>query len=157
MLKKVVSGGQAGVDLAGLLAAKKAGIETGGWMPKDWLTEDGPKPEYADLFGMVEHQSSYKGRTWANVRDSDGTIRFARNFRSAGEICTLNAIRNYKKPWIDVDLRFSDSVTPEEVVEWIKENKIEILNVAGNRETTAPGICKEVQDFLAKVFELWTK
>jgi hypothetical protein len=33
MLRKVISGGQTGVDLAGLDAAREAGILTGGYCP----------------------------------------------------------------------------------------------------------------------------
>ena len=36
---KIISGGQTGADMGGLLAAKDLGIRTGGWMPKGWLTE----------------------------------------------------------------------------------------------------------------------
>jgi hypothetical protein len=42
---KIVSGGQTGVDRAGLAAAMSFGIATGGWMPKGRLAEDGVVPE----------------------------------------------------------------------------------------------------------------
>ena len=38
---KIVSGAQTGVDLGGLLAAIELGLEWGGWVPKDWRTENG--------------------------------------------------------------------------------------------------------------------
>ena len=49
MIDRVISGGQTGADQAGWRAAKASGIPTGGWMPKGFLTEDGPRPEFAGL------------------------------------------------------------------------------------------------------------
>jgi len=148
MIKKVISGGQTGADEGGLIAAKKAGIETGGWMPPGFMTEKGPKPEFAELYNIKEHErKGYAPRTEANVKDSDGTIRIANNLSSAGERCTLSAIKWYNKPHIDVG-----KATVSEVVEWIKENNIGVLNVAGNRESTAEGINQKTQEFLEQVF-----
>jgi hypothetical protein len=59
MIERVISGGQTGVDQAGLRAARAAGIATGGFAPKGWLieSEDGrhnvPAPWLAE-YGLVE-------------------------------------------------------------------------------------------------------
>ena len=46
-------------------------------MPEGFLTEAGPRPEYAEMFGAVELPGGgYRQRTRANVRDSDVTIWF---------------------------------------------------------------------------------
>jgi len=80
---KVISGGQTGVDQAGLDAAKFHGIETGGWMPGRWTTLNGPKPGYAEKYGMVEHKSvGYAPRTKQNIFDSDATLIIAGDFSS---------------------------------------------------------------------------
>jgi len=138
-LKKIISGGQSGSDSSGLKVAKHFGLECGGWIPKGFLTEFGPKPELGELYYLKEHSSSkYPPRTYSNVKDSDGTIRIAKNFNTAGERCTLKAIQYYKKPYIDVSM---DNPKPiKEVIEWLENNNIETLNVAGNRETSAPGM-----------------
>ncbi|MGD9687665.1 MAG: putative molybdenum carrier protein, partial [Desulfobacter sp.] len=44
MIRKIVSGGQTGVDRAGLDAARAAGIPIGGYCPKGRLAEDGEIP-----------------------------------------------------------------------------------------------------------------
>lgn len=45
MIKKILSGGQTGVDRATLDFAIEYGIEYGGWCPKGRLAEDGKIPE----------------------------------------------------------------------------------------------------------------
>ena len=90
--RKVISGGQTGADQAGLIVAQRFGIPTGGWMPRGWKTATGANPQLAEAFGLREHTGDYADRTAANVRDSDGTIRFAGSFRIFGERCTLKWI-----------------------------------------------------------------
>jgi hypothetical protein len=155
--KKVVSGGQTGADQAGLFAAARFGIATGGWMPYGFKTLAGLNPELAKRFGLHEHPTSedYPDRTELNVRQSDGTIRFAANWNAKGEICTLKFIRQHHRPFLDVDMRNPRPV--KEIVEWIRREGIETLNIAGNaeprdRNALAYGITDFVLDYLGGVF-----
>ena len=151
MLKKVISGCQTGADIAGLEVAKEFGIETGGTMPFGFKTLAGCKPEYKDMYGVTAHNSSsYVPRTRKNVKDSDATIRLAYNFNSRGELCTLKAIKDYKKPHFDVDL--SDPPDISCVTNWISGLTIEVLNVAGNAEETSPGTHAAATEYLRKLF-----
>jgi len=149
VLRKVISGGQNGVDLAALRAAKTLGFSTGGLMPYGWLTLDGPRPEYAAEFGMFEcRYRGYAQRTSANVGDSDFTLRIAQNFESPGERCTLSAIYAYKRPHADIKITPEETWDPRDVdvaVAAIKARREYIghgvvLNVAGNSDKTCPGI-----------------
>jgi len=153
VLKKVISGGQSGADQAGLYAAKSFGFETGGWAPKGWKTSEGKKQGLLQtVYGLKEHKSGYVKRTWSNVEDSNATIRLAYNFNSPGEKCTLNAIKRYKKPFIDVDL--NNPQPAESISKWIKDNNIEVLNIAGNTQPThGPNIFREVLNYMRVVFE----
>jgi len=72
MLRKVVSGGQTGVDRAGLDAAVNAGFPIGGYCPKGRLAEDGTIPEKYPMIELDSPESYY--RTEKNVQDSDGTL-----------------------------------------------------------------------------------
>ena len=161
ILKKVISGGQTGADQGGLIAADDFGLETGGWIPAGFLTENGSEASLGEDFGLVETESAkYPPRTHRNVHDSTGTIRFASNFASRGEICTLNAIKDHNRPYLDIDVDidgfpiWQTTVPIKKVADWIEENKIEVLNVAGNRESKCPGIQIFVQEYLAEVFKL---
>ena len=151
MLNKIISGGQTGVDQAALRAARKAELKTGGWLPKGCITTEGKCTFLLKEFDMLEHQSAgYPPRTEANVRDSDATLRLATNFKSSGEKCTLQAIKWYAKPYLDVDMK--NPIAVEQVVQWLIANKVKTLNVAGNSEPTSPWIGEAVENYLYRVF-----
>tara|TARA_Y100000034_G_C6871613_1_gene398022 strand:- start:1089 stop:1574 length:486 start_codon:yes stop_codon:yes gene_type:complete len=147
-LKKIISGAQTGADIAGIKAAKDAGLETGGWIPRGFITQAGPKPEYAELYNITEHSSDkYPPRTFANAKDSEATVRFAGNWGSPGERCTLKAIEQYNRPHMDVD--FGDYTKVDEVREFVSQ--FEVVNIAGNSERT----CRDIEDFVYRfMFEV---
>ena len=105
------------------------------------------------MYGVEMHQSSsYVPRTRLNVRDSDGTIRLAFDFESRGEVCTQKAIDDYKKPYCDVHLgNIEDGI--ELVADWIKRENIEVLNIAGNAESTYAGTHDAATLFLTELFK----
>jgi hypothetical protein len=153
--QRVISGGQTGADQAGLIAARRFGIPTGGWMPKGFLTNSGPAPELAREFGLREHPGSYADRTETNVRLADGTLRFAASFETLGEKCTLKWLRHHSKPFMDIDMNAPLPV--EEVAAWVKRHNVKVLNVAGNVEARskrakASGIAEFVIEYLSRLF-----
>jgi hypothetical protein len=149
MLERVISGFQTGADIAGIHAARAHGIPTGGAMPKGFLTEDGPRPEFAELYGAVELPTDdYPARTERNVRDSDGTIWFGDPSTPWGK-ATLGWCHKAGKTSLSVG---EGVTTPSHVARWIREHRIRTLNVAGNRESKAPGIGDRVERFLGRVF-----
>ena len=148
----MISGGQTGADQAGLAAAERFGIETGGHAPKGWKTKNGPNPTLLrGRYGLVESKGDYKVRTWENVKNSDATIRLCYSFETPGEKCTLNAIEKYERPHYDVALW---SIEPADILaEWLIENQVEILNVAGNTNgILSKDVFKPVYDYLCEVF-----
>ncbi len=150
---KIISGGQTGADIAALITAKKFNLETGGWIPKGFKTLIGPKPEYKDLYGLQEHSHpDYPPRTFLNVRTSDATLRFANDFNSFGERCTLKAITQYVKPYLDVDLK--NPISFKDVADWIIDRNLKVLNVAGNSEKTYSGMTVFVIEYLTEVFDI---
>ena len=153
MLTKAISGGQKGADQAGLVAAKEAGLATGGWIPQGFLTEDGDDPTLGERFGLVETPSrSYFPRTYANVRDSDATVYFASNWSSPGTKATLKAVEKYGRLSFLVDLR--EPKPPGEMAKWLIEKDVKVLNVAGHRESVHPGVAEFVENYLREVFML---
>jgi len=140
MVKKIVSGGQMGADRGALEAATELNIETGGWCPKGWKTEAGTDLSLK-AFGLQETESpDYVVRTFRNVAESDGTVIFG-NTRTGGSGLTIALCERTDKPYL---------LNPEagELREWIAENAITVLNVAGNRESRTPGIKEATRRYL---------
>jgi hypothetical protein len=159
MLTCIISGGQTGADQAGLRAAKAAGLETGGYAPAGWKTEAGPAPWLAKLGLMQCMSRSYADRTRRNVAEADGTLIFEAS-ESPGTALTMRQCDRQKKPVRVVMLAWAEKQlcvdrvthTPQNIAEWIKENDIAALNVAGHRESVCPGIGVLVERYLAAVF-----
>src|ERR1035438_9462230 len=99
---KVISGGQTGVDRAGLDAAMNAGIPIGGYCPKDRGAEDGFIPEQYPLIELDSKEAYY--RTEENVSNSDGTLIINKGILSGGTKLTYDVAVNYGKPKLIVQL-----------------------------------------------------
>lgn len=127
MLERVISAGQSGVDQVGWRMAEAFGIPTGGAMPRGFLTEEAPRPEYAETYGAVElATASYPARTERNVRDSDATIRFGTTDSPEAEV-TFEACLKIGKS----SLRVEEDVTlPSHVVTWLRNHNVLIRDVA---------------------------
>jgi hypothetical protein len=154
MLERIISGGQSGANQAGWRAANAAGIPTGGAMPLGFMTEDGPRPEFEQLYGAHQLDTAdYLARTEANVKASDGTLLFGRN-NTPGALCVFRASATYQKPYYFVPFRSNQPIRPTYVARWIALQNIKVLNVAGNTESGAPGIGARVEAFLGRLFAL---
>ena len=132
MIEKIISGGQTGADRGGLIAGKSLGLETGGTAPKGWKTEEGPYPALGHFYGLLEGPPGYTARTRININDGDATL-IVGNVHSPGSQRTLQMCQLLGKP-------YRVNPTAEALKEWIVRNGIEVLNVAGNRESVTPGI-----------------
>jgi hypothetical protein len=149
ILERIISGAQTGADRGGLDVALALGIPTGGWCPKGRRAEDGKIPDKYVL--MEATSSSYPQRTFLNVRGSDGTVIFTRGAIEAESGCALTAkyCRAEGKPCISVDLGRTDfREAAAGIRKFIVDEKIKTLNVAGSRESKAPGIALEVKRVL---------
>lgn len=145
-LKKIVSGGQTGVDRAALDAAMEKGISVGGWCPKGRRAEDGEIQSRYPLRETPSHE--YEERTSWNVRDSDATLILVSGNPVGGTHFTMAEARRLGRPHLSVD-PFADE--PEPVVQWLQRLSVGVLNVAGPRESTRPGIYAAAADFMGRV------
>lgn len=168
ILRKVISGGQTGADQAGLMAAFKCGIETGGTAPSNYYTDNGPNP-LLELLGL-KAEGSYRQRTIKNVKDSDGTVLITVTPNSSGSVLTRNEAIRQSKPFYEIDLNplmrilQNGEEVPGELPGiihkassglqfWLVDNLIATLNVAGNREKHKDLlITKAVELILADTF-----
>lgn len=130
-----ISGGQTGADQAGLYAAYDKGIRTSGYAPAGFMTLTGTNYILRDKFGLISSQGGYKYRTWLNVENSDCTLRFAYDFNSSGEKCTLSAIKHYDRPHFDISLHYPiTKMIIKEIGNWIIKNNFRTINIAGNTQ-----------------------
>ena len=149
MIKKVISGFQSGAEIAGIYAAVECGIPTGGMMTMGFLTEDGPRPEYERLYGAVDSGvDNYSHRAQLNVRDSDFTLWFGKSDSYGYRLTTRSAAR-YHVPFIMVDTR-SDLGSLASTI--IFKGELGIVNIAGNFESSSPGVFNSVKQFLIDLF-----
>mgnify|MGYP000345312315 CR=1 FL=1 len=139
ILEKVISGGQTGVDRAGLDAAIEAGINVGGYCPKGRLAEDGTVPDRYPLIEMAV--SEYPARTEKNVIESDGTLILNIGSLTGGTKLTLYSARKHSKPFLVLQLDMA--AHPNTIRSWIKEDGIRIMNITGPRESKNPGLHKK--------------
>jgi hypothetical protein len=147
----ILSGGQTGADRGALDAALAAGLPCGGWCPRGRRAEDGTIP---DRYPLRETPTAeYPQRTAWNVRDSDGTVILHQGRVDRGTALTERLARRQGRPVLRLDVR---SGPPAELVAWIEAKRIVRLNVAGPRESRAPGLQADVTRFLREVFALVT-
>ena len=158
MIKKVISGGQTGADMGGLFGAYTApGIETGGWAPKGFRTEAGPKKRLGKQYKLKETKSpTYPPRTKRNVLGSDGTLWFG-STNSPGARLTIRLCHKHNRPVKRIRYSIENRRSPIReipgLVKWIKRNNIEILNVAGNRESKNEGITMYTEAVVSRLLK----
>jgi hypothetical protein len=152
LLPKIISGGQTGVDQAAIAAARRAGLATGGYVPKGWLTEDGPAP-WLQEFGLCElPKSDYPSRTRKNVAVSDATLWLGDSSSDGGQV-TCNTARRVGKPLYIAESDCAASAS--EIADWLESlAEIQVLNIAGNRESLAPGIRERSERIFTDLFSL---
>lgn len=143
---KVISGGQSGADLAALDWAIANGIDHGGWCPKGRRCEDGPIPPHYLL--SETPLRNYLQRTEWNVRDSDATVIFTlTDALDGGSKRTAQFADKLHRPW----LHLRPGVHDKYLAQFLTRHKVTTLNVAGKRESSAPGIYRFVFDTLSRV------
>ncbi len=162
MITKIISGGQTGADRGGLDAAVYAGIQHGGWCPKGRRAEDGVIPAIYELTEC--HATEYVVRTERNVVDADATIIITDGLLDGGSLVTAKMAEKHHKPWLHIDLRewqtdlnamrlcsYRNPELTRRIGTWLtgwadgsggspKPPADCILNVAGQRESEAPGL-----------------
>ncbi len=143
-LQRVISGGQTGVDRAALDAALAVGLPVGGSVPRGRRAEDGVVPARYPLTEL--DSADYAARTERNVLDADATLILKRGALTGGTALTLRLARRWQRPVRVVDVM--DPPPVAEFLDWLQDNDVRVLNVAGPRESGAPGIYGQARRLL---------
>ena len=151
-LARITSGGQTGVDRAALDVALDLGIPCGGWCPRGRIAEDGP------IDARYPLQETPRGdpaqRTEWNVRDAEGTLIIAPGPLRGGTALTHRLAGRLGRPCLIIDPG-PEAEPPggaiDAVLDWLAEEGIAVLNVAGPRQSHASGIYQKTRQLLCAV------
>ena len=100
---KVISGGQTGVDIKALEAARSIGVSTGGTCPKGFITSSGRNTSLKNIYNLEELESTlplgaqYVIRSKKNVDDADAVLAYSL-YNSIGTMKTIGYAQS--KKWI---------------------------------------------------------
>lgn len=147
-VQQIVSGGQTGVDRAALDVALAAGIPCGGWCPAGRRAEDGPIS--CDYPLRETEEFAYDVRTRRNIEDSDGTLIISPRPLTGGTALTRKLAREIGKPLLIIEP--TGLFLSQLIEQWLKDHKIRVLNVAGPRESTSPGIARQTRTLLQQMW-----
>jgi len=137
--QRLISGGQTGADRAALDFAIKHRYPHGGWIGLGRKAEDGSVPLKYQLTELTE--GGYRQRTRRNIESSDGTLILNLGKLDGGTQTTIAFAQKIAKPYlvIQLDNGITDKMTAL-IIQWLVEQRINVLNIAGPRESKRPGI-----------------
>lgn len=156
MIKKIISGGQTGADRAALEVARKFKIPHSGWCPRGRLAEDGVIDK---SYNLAETPSADPvQRTEWNVRDSDATVIFSISATlTGGSKKTEQFARQYRKPCLHISRERDGERAGALLARFLAEARIEILNVAGPRQSEEPEVFRFAVEVLETVLNGWPR
>jgi len=153
-IRKIISGGQTGVDRAALDFALEHSIEIGGFVPKNRWAEDGRISEkYPNL---IETESENPAeRTELNIKNSDATLILSHGALQGGSLLTKEFSEKYHKPFLHIDFSaFAIEWAVEETLKWLDSIDCETLNIAGSRASEDAEIYAKTKVFLEELFNV---
>ena len=142
MLKKIISGGQSGVEIAALDAAIELGIPHEGWAYKRKRTENVVLLEQYNL--KTIDMPSYHDRLEKNIINSDGTVILTHGQLIIGSKLIRDFAHQHNKPCLYVDLTdCSINLAVSSILKWIANNEIGAIYFTGSKSVGKSGIYKD--------------
>lgn len=147
---QILSGGQTGVDRAALDVALDLGLPCGGWCPAGRWAEDGPIPPRYPLRETPSPDPAI--RTARNVRECDGLLVLAPGTPYGGTAWAIATAREDAVPTLIADP--SSEGAGAGVSAWLRGVLPQggRVNVAGPRESEAPGVYRAATRVLTAAF-----
>jgi hypothetical protein len=148
-IKKIISGGQTGAEQAALEVAITFDLTHGGWVPKDRLAENGVIPA---KYQLIETPSNgYTGHMERNVLESDATLIISRGGLTGGALISQKRAILSGRPCLHIDLYITPVLQAVSIISsWTRLNRIEILNVTGQKADPDSMIYQDTVNLLEK-------
>ncbi len=122
------------MDRAALDVALKHGIECGGWCPAGRLDELGRIPDQYPVQELAV--GGFRERTLQNVKNSDGTVIVYPGKLGGGTEQTVRFCIELQRPHELIDAsKVSAQDAATLIAGFVRKHKIDILNVAGSRQS----------------------
>lgn len=150
-IRRIISGGQTGADRAAFDFALEAGIEIGGFVPKNRAAEDGSLSEKYPNLVETETENPAE-RTELNVINSDATLILSHGELRGGSKLTEKFAEKHRKPFLHIDfseLTINQAVEKTQV--WLASINCERLNIAGARASEDAEIYAKTGEFLRRM------
>jgi hypothetical protein len=143
MIKKIISGGQPGVERAALDAAIKLNIPHSGWTYKTRRTDDGILP---DKYSVKESADvSFSDRIEKNVLAADAAAILTHGSLTIGLKVVKDYAEKHKRPYLHVDLNENPlNLASALIRKWMINNQLKAIYFTGSKSTGGPNINQEV-------------
>ncbi len=145
VVRKIISGGQSGVERAALDLAIQLGIAHGGWVAPGRLVDDGLLPGHYRLQEMAFADGP--GSAEPNIEMADGVLLLARGPLTGEAAAVHSRAQARHSPCLAIDLdrytRFQSSLL---INSWLQAQKVEILFITGPRESEQPSIYRDTME-----------
>ncbi len=130
MIRKIVSSGRTGVEMAGLDVAVKLGIDYGGWAPRGMRNEQGSLPA---RYGLQQVAAmGFKHAMEQNILNSDGTLLITRGRRCAETRYAVETALRCQRQLLHVDLsQHSAFEAASLTASWASLQNISVVFVTG--------------------------
>jgi len=143
MLKKIISGGLPGVELAALDAAIKLGIPHEGWTYRHRKTENGEIPEKYNVKQIA--YPSYFERLEKNIIASEGTVILTYGQLVRGSSATKDLAHKHNKPCLLLELNectLNHAISS--IRKWMDNHEIGEIFFTGSKPIASPNLHEEV-------------
>lgn len=153
MIRKIISCGQTGVELAALDTAIKLGLAHGGWTSRGRRNDEGRLP---DIYILSETSSlGFHDAVEKNVYESDGTLVISRGVQTAVAAKAVQTALKYQRQFLHVDLnQYALFEAASLSCSWMSQRQVKSVFITGPAAGDEPEIYGQVRKLLETAFYL---
>jgi hypothetical protein len=153
MIRKIVSSGRTGVELAGLDVAIKLGIAHGGWAPRGMRNDEGPLSE---KYGLEQVMAmGFKNAMEQNIINSDGTLLVTRGHKTVETRYAVDTTLSHQRQLLHADLSQNSAFEAASLISsWISLQNIRTVFITGSTAAQDGTIYGQVKKILETAFYL---